>query len=145
MKRRIDGLREATYSAHDEIPDCVFLVRVERIHYRWHAQKPFYAVQLSVLEPHAFAKRVISGRLYCTAKALWKLSWFLGDFGYDTELLGRDELDEKALVGLMGIVKISHTTIHGTRVTNLDGFAPSSQWEEPATAWTTKPSSSEVA
>ena len=33
--------------------------------------------------------------LYCTPKALWKLSWFLRDFGYDTELLGRDEIDER--------------------------------------------------
>ena len=49
-----------------------------------------------------------SGRLYCTPKALWKLDWFLRDFGYDTELLGHDEVDEKHLVGLSGVVKISH-------------------------------------
>ena len=51
---------------------------------------------------------VLSSRLYCTPKTLWKLNWFLRDFGYDTELLGRDEVDETQLVGLKGVAKISH-------------------------------------
>jgi hypothetical protein len=33
----------------------------------------------------------LTGRLYCTPKAFWKLSWFLKDFGYDTDLLGKEE------------------------------------------------------
>ena len=132
MKRRLEGLREATRSSSDEVPDGLFLVRVERLQYRWHAQKSFYALRFSVLEPKEFTGRPISARLYCTAKALWKLSWFLRDFGYDTELFGRDELDEKAVLGLRGIVKISHTTINGLPLINLDGFAPASQWEELA-------------
>jgi hypothetical protein len=44
--------------------------------------------------------------------------------------LERDEIDEKALVGLRGVIKISHTVINGTSLLNLDGFAPASQWEE---------------
>ncbi len=32
----------------------------------------------------------MTGRLYCTPRAMWKLSWFLRDFGYDAELLGRE-------------------------------------------------------
>src|SRR5207245_9360789 len=43
-----------------------------------------------------------------TPQALWKVSWVLRDFGYDTELLGRDEVDERALITLRGVVKISH-------------------------------------
>ena len=35
---------------------------------------------------------------------MWKLSWFLHDFPYDTELLNKDEIDDQALVGLQGIV-----------------------------------------
>ena len=85
---------------------------------------------LSVLEPHELAGRVLSGRVYCTAKALWKLGWFLRDFLYDPELLGREEVDEKALSGLRGVVKISHTTANGTSLLNFDGFAPASQWTE---------------
>jgi hypothetical protein len=73
---------------------------------------------------------IISGRLYCTAKALWRLGWFLRDFTYDPELLGRDEVDEKAMPGLNGVVKISQTVVNGTTLTNFDGFAPASQWAE---------------
>ena len=87
----------------------------------------------------------ITGRVYCTPKALWKLSWFLRDFGYDTELLGRDEVDEKNLVGLRGVVKISHTVMNGTSLLNLDGFAPASQWEELSAALPADVGGSEVA
>lgn len=130
MKRRIAGLRETARPSVDEVPDGLFLVRVDRAQYRWHAQKPFYALQLSILEPQELAWRVINGRLYCTPKALWKLGWFLRDFVYDPDLLVQDEVDEKALFGLRGIVKISHTTINGASLINLDGFAPASQWEQ---------------
>jgi hypothetical protein len=70
---------------------------VERTQYRWDKQKPNYKVQFAVLEPKQFVGTSLPARLYCTAKALWKLSWFLRDFGYDIELLGRDELEEKRL------------------------------------------------
>ena len=45
------------------------------------------------------------------------------DFGYDTELMDKDEIDDKALVGLKGIVKISHVIVHGLSLLNLDGLA----------------------
>jgi len=61
---------------------------------------------------------------------MWKLNWFLRDFGYDTELLNKDEIDDKALVGLRGIVKISHVAVHGLSLINLDGFAPAEGWKE---------------
>ncbi|MGA7293832.1 MAG: hypothetical protein WBW85_14960 [Terriglobales bacterium] len=35
-------------------------------------------------------------------------SAFLRDFGYDTEMLGWDEVDETQLVALKGVVKVSH-------------------------------------
>ncbi len=130
MRRRILGLHEADPSAADKVPDGLFLVRVSRAQYRWHAQKPYYILRFSVVEPKPLAGRSVTGRVYCSPKALWKLSWFLRDFGYDTELLGRDEIDEKALIGLRGVVKISHAVINGTSLLNLEGFAPASQWEE---------------
>jgi len=144
MKRRFEGLREAARYSSDEIPDGLFLVRVERVQYHWHSQKPFYALRFSVLEPQEFAGRVISGRLYCTSRALWKLSWFLLHFGYDSELFGREEIDEKALLGLRGVIKISHTTVGGSRLINLEGFAPVSQWEELAPISVPKANGSEV-
>jgi len=119
----------AATSEH-EVPDGVYLVRVEQAQYSWHAQKPFYVLRLSVLEPRELNGHIISGRLYCTAKALWKLGWFLRDFTYDPELLGPDEVDEKAMPGLSGVVKISHKVVSGTNLINFDGFAPASQWPE---------------
>jgi hypothetical protein len=129
MKRRFPGLSQAALPV-TEVPDGLYLVRVGRVQYRWDKQKPYYAVRFAVLEPKQFAGTSLPGRLYCTDKALWKLSWFLRDFAYDTELLGRDELDEKRLVGLTGVVKVSHTTVHGRTYLNLDAFAPAGEWDE---------------
>jgi hypothetical protein len=128
MKRQIVGLHETTVSAGNDVPDGVHLVRVDRAQYRWHQQKPFYQLRLSVLEPRELAGRVVSGRLYCTARAIWKLGRFLRDFLYDPDLLAQEEVDEKALSGLRSVVKISHITVHGTSLLNFDGFAPASQW-----------------
>jgi hypothetical protein len=145
MRRRIAGLHEADQSRAGEIPEGLFLVRVDRAQYRWHAQKPYYALCFAVLEPQQLARHVITGRLYCTPRALWKLTWFLRDFGYDTEMLGRDEIDEKSLVGLRGVIKISHAVVTGTSLLNLDGFAPASQWEELSSAADSAGKGSEVA
>jgi hypothetical protein len=130
MKRYVSGLSQASSSPVEGLPDGLFLVRVERAQYRWHAQKPYFAVVFSVLEPKVFAGNRFTGRLYCTPNALWKLNWFLRDFGYDSELLGRDEIDDKNLIGLSGIVKISHGVVNGSSLLNLDAFAPASQWEQ---------------
>ena len=130
MKRYISGLNRANASAADGLQDGLFVVRVERAQYRWHAQKPYYSFVFTVLEPKPLAGSRFIGRLYCTLKALWKLNWFLREFGYDTELLGRDEIDDKNLVGLSGVVKITHSVVNGASLLNLDGFAPRSQWEE---------------
>jgi hypothetical protein len=82
-----------------------------------------------ILEPKSFESRLFSGRLYSTVRALWKFNWFLTDFGYDSELLIRDQVDEKALLGLRGIVRTSHTIINGRSYQNLDAFAPAAEWE----------------
>jgi hypothetical protein len=87
-------------------------------------------VALAILEPGRSSNRTLSSRLYCNPKALWKLNWFLRDFGYDTELLGRDEVDETQLVGLKGVVKISHIVFNGASLLRFDGFAPAARWEE---------------
>jgi hypothetical protein len=143
MKRRFSGLQET--ASDNGVPDGIFLVRVDKAEYRWHAQRPFYILRLSILEPNELAGRRISGRLYCTAKALWKLGWFLRDFLYDPDLLRSEEIDEKALFGLRGVVKVSHTSLNGRSLLNLDGFTPASQWEELSSASARKASNSEVA
>jgi hypothetical protein len=113
MKRQVPGLAETTRDSGSEIPDGIFLVRVDGAQFRWHAQKPFYLLRLSILEPTALARQAIVGRLYCTQKAMWKLGWFLRDFLYDPEMLAHEQIDEKALPGLRGVVKISHAVVNG--------------------------------
>ena len=133
MRRHIPGLHQQAQNG-DDILEGVFLVRVERASYRYHPQKPFFVLHFAILKPEELSGKTVSGRLYCTAKALWKLSWFLRDFGYDAELFGQDEVDEKALVGLRGIVKVSRAVVNGRCFVNLDAFSPAAEWEEPAVA-----------
>lgn len=129
MMRRIPGLCSAP-PHHDDSFEGIFLVRVDRVFYRWHPLRPFFVFRLAILEPSEYQGRFVSGRLYCTSKSMWKLNWFLRDFRYDTDLLGREEIDDRALVGLRGVVRISHTTLNGRRYPNLEGFAPVDDWEE---------------
>jgi hypothetical protein len=145
MKRRIQGLHEADQSVAGQVCDGLFLVRVERAQHRWDPRKPFYLLRFSILEPKELSGHSITGRMYCTQRALWKLNWFLRDFGYDAELLGRDEIDEKSLAGLRGVVKISHVCLNGTSLLNLDGFAPANQWVQLSSALPATAASQEVA
>lgn len=131
MKRYIPGLHVESRDGNGLLEGS-FLVRVDRAFYRWHPQKPFFALRFSVLEPRERAEQTISGRVYCTSKALWRLNWFLRDFGYDHELFNRDEVDEKALVGLKGVIRTSRTTRNGRTFLNLDAFASTGEWEELA-------------
>src|SRR3974377_218976 len=108
MRRHLPGL----HSGHPDLVsnlEGLFLVRVEQASYRWHPQKPFLSLRFSILEPASY-EALFTGRLYCTERALWKLSWFLRDFGYDAELLTRDQIDEKALLRLRGVVRTSFTS-----------------------------------
>ncbi len=67
---------------------------------------------------------------------MWKLNWFLRGFGYDTELLARDEIDEKSLIGLSDVIRISNRVVNGASLLNLDGFAPAVQWDRLSSAST---------
>jgi hypothetical protein len=129
MKRHIPGLHSRLQD-RDSLLEGLFLVCVDAASYRWHPQKPFLSVRFVVLEPEPFAGRLLAGRLYCTERALWKLNWFLSDFGYDPDLLSRDQVDEKALFGLRGVVRTSHVTLNGRSFQNLEAFAPAAEWEE---------------
>jgi hypothetical protein len=127
VKRQIPGLH---VNQHEEAPlEGLFLVRVEWASYRWHPMKPFLSVRFVVLEPQSFQRRSFSGRFYCTERALWRLNWFLRDFGYDSELLAQDQVDEKALVNLSGVVRTSHVTLMGRTFQNLEAFALAADWE----------------
>jgi hypothetical protein len=128
MRRHIPGLHSGQQDMVSNL-DGLFLVRVERASYRWHVQKPFLALRLGILEPVSVEGLSFSGRLYCTERALWKLNWFLQDFGYDSELLSRDQIDEKALLNLRGVVRTTCTNLNGRSYQNLDSFAPEADWD----------------
>jgi len=83
MMRRIPGLH--SWQPDDRnLLDGLFLVRVDRAFFRWQSKKPYLELRFVVLQPQALEKKTFVGRLYCTEKALWKFSWFLHDFGYDS-------------------------------------------------------------
>ena len=128
MRRLIPGLHSQHHASSANL-DGIFLVRVDRASYRWHPQKPYLSLRFSILEPASYEALTFFGRLYCTERALWKLSWFLRDFGYDTELLNRDQVDERALLHLRGVVRTSFANLNGHSYQNLDSFAPAAEWE----------------
>ena len=128
MKRHIPG-RYLNHRGVENKLEGLFLVRVDRARYRWHPQKPFVELRFAILEPKPFENRLFSGRLYCTERALWKLNWFLRDFGYDAQLLKDDQVDEKALLKLRGVIRTSHIALNGRSYQNLEAFAPEADWE----------------
>ena len=129
MKRHIPGLH-SVHPVRASLLEGMFLVRVDGASYRWHPQKPFLSLRFLVLEPESLADQSIAGRLYCSERALWKLHWFLRDFAYDQDLLSRDEVDEKALLKLRGVLRTSLVTLNGRSFQNLEAFASASEWEE---------------
>src|SRR5436190_19642486 len=98
MNRQLTGLHTANHYTADQIPDGIYLVAVRQARFCRQSRKPYYTLDVAIIEPNGFVDRVISSRVYCHPKALWKLNWFLRDFGYDADLLERDEIDEKRLI-----------------------------------------------
>src|SRR5436190_2010554 len=129
----------------DSVPGGLFLVRINRVDYHCRAQKPFYEFHFVILDPRHVKGCFLKARLYCTPRAMWKLNWLLRDFGYDSDLLAKGEVDDRALVGLEGVIKVSYATVRGLFVLNLDGFAPAEKWKELSPLATDEPSGAEVA
>jgi hypothetical protein len=128
VKRHIPGL-----SVNSGIPEAAlegtFLVRVYSAEYRYESRKPFFAIKFALIQPKLPFYAHLVGRIYCTPRALWKLNWFLRDFGYDADLLSREQIDDKALVGLVGIVRTSRGTSMGRAFLKFEAFAPQSEWK----------------
>ncbi len=62
MKRQIPGLHLNQRGVEHKL-EGLFLVRVERAHYRWHPQKPFVEIRFVILEPKPFEGRLFSANL----------------------------------------------------------------------------------
>ncbi len=128
MRRHVPGLHSNQEDLVSNL-DGLFLVQIESASYRWHPKKPFLALRFTIIEPLSHNAHSFSGRIYCSERALWKLNWFLHDFAYDPELLSRDQVDEKALLNLRGVIRTSFTRLNGHSYQNLDAFAPAAEWE----------------
>jgi hypothetical protein len=67
---------------------------------------------------------------YCHERAVWKLRWFLSDFNYDAELFAADELDDRRVIGLEGVIRLAYWGDDGHRHLDVQGFAPSERWHD---------------
>ena len=128
MRIRIQGLSQPG----ERIPlvEGVYRARVVRFEPAGHAPKPCRAATFLILEPSAYAGRHVRTRLYCHERSLWKLHWFLSDFRYDPELMAAEELDDRRVVGLEGVIRLAYWGSDGHRRLDVQGFAPSERWEE---------------
>lgn len=127
MRRRLPGLHSWQPDDTDLLRG-LFLVCIERAFFRWQPKKPYLELRFTILEPEALEQKSFVARLDCTPKSLSKLCRFLKDFGYDAELLSRDEVDVKALLGLQGVVRTSPCTRAGRPYQTIDAFAPAVEW-----------------
>ena len=101
--------------------------RVVRFGPAGHAAKPCLAATFLILEPAAYAGCCIRTRLYCHDRALWKLRWFLRAFRYDAELFAAEELDDRHVVGLEGVIRLAYWGDARRRL-DVEGFAFSERW-----------------
>jgi len=107
-----------------------YLARVVRFEPAGHAAKPCRAATFLVLDPGPYSGRYIRTRLYCHDRALWKLRWFLRDFGYDQDLLVAEELDDRQVIGLEGVIRLGFWGNNGQQHLDVQGFAPKEEWVE---------------
>ena len=63
MKRHIPGLHAEARNS-ESILEGAFLVRIDRVFYRWHPERPFYVLRLAIIEPREHEGRFLNGRLY---------------------------------------------------------------------------------
>jgi hypothetical protein len=125
--KRCNSLMDAIQSATDDLPDGFFLVRVERVEYRF--SKDVADLYFSVLQPVEYAGRSIPLRLpLMERRDSWKFGWFLQEFRYDKTRCEGDP--EKSMIGLQGVVKIRHTRLRGMARIRLEAFASADQWEK---------------
>ena len=113
MRTHIQGLNQS--GERKPLVEGQYRARVVKFESAGHAAKPCRMATFSILEPAAFAGRHVKTRLYCHERALWKLRWFLSDFGYDAELLAAEELDDRRVIGLEGVIRLSYWGLNGNR------------------------------
>jgi len=128
MRTKIQGLSQA--SERKLLTEGLYRARVVRFEPAGHAAKPCRTATFLILEPLPYAGRYVRTRLYCHERALWKLRWLLSDFGYDAGLMAAEELDDRRVVGLEGVIRLSFWGSDGHRRLDVQGFAALDRWAE---------------
>jgi hypothetical protein len=128
VRTHIQGLNQS--NERKPLVEGQYRARVVKFEPAGHAAKPCRMAMFSILEPAAFAGRHVKTRLYCHERALWKLRWFLSDFGYDPELMAAGELDDCRVVGLEGVIRLSYWGLNGQKRLDVQGFAKLERWAE---------------
>ena len=128
MRVKIQGLSQVPEKV--SLLEGTYRARVVRFGPAGHASKPCRAATFLILDPAPFAGLYVRTRLYCHPRALWKLRWFLVDFNYDPELLAAEQLDDRRVVGLEGVIRLAYWGDDGRRRLDVQGFAPSERWSE---------------
>ena len=128
MRTHIQGLNQP--SERKPLAEGLYKARVVKFEPAGHATKPCRMATFLILEPDTFSGRHVKTRLYCHDRALWKLRWFLSDFAYDPDLLAAEELDDRRVVGLEGVIRLSFWGLNGTRRLDVQGFAKLERWGE---------------
>ena len=143
MRIKIQGLNQT----RERLPlvEGLYRARVVRFEPAGHAANPCRTASFLILEPASYRGRHVRTRLYCHDRALWKLRWFLADFGYDAELLAAEELDDRRVVGLEGVIRLAYWGTDGSRRLDVEGFAPTERWAELGQAQTPLPAATETA
>jgi len=126
MRVKIRSLSQV--SERTSLLEGAYRARVVRFAPAGHAAKPCRAATFLILEPAPYAGRYVRTRLYCHDRALWKLRWFLHDFNYDADLLAADELDDRGVVGLEGVIRLAYWGSDGHRRLDVQAFVPSERW-----------------
>jgi len=126
MRTKIQGLSQA--KERNPLVEGSYRARAVRFGAAGHAAKPCLAATFLILDPAPFAGRYVRTRLYCHDRALWKLRWFLHDFNYDADLLAAEELDDRRVVGLEGVIRLAYWGNDGHRRLDVEGFAPRERW-----------------
>ncbi len=128
MRTHIQGLNQP--SERKPLIEGLYKARVVKFEPAGHAAKPCRKATFLILEPDSLAGRHVKTRLYCHERALWKLRWFLSDFGYDSDLMAEEELDDRRVVGLEGVIRLAYWGMNGTRRLDVQGFAKLDRWAE---------------
>lgn len=143
MRIKIQGLSQP--NERSPLVEGLYRARVVRFEPAGHAANPCRVANFLILAPEKFAGRHVRTRLYCHERALWKLRWFLSDFGYDSELFASEELDDRRVIGLAGVIRLAYWGTDGHRRSDVQGFAPAVRWTEQAPEVTARALDSEGA